>query len=513
MIRQTSILFFVLVVLTTTTGRASIAAAEPDASRAVILSDSLQQLAADRWSTAGGQWRPGASGITVTGGQGPRLMLTNQSLQDFELEVEVRTNAQAGVVFRVADSQPGVDAYRGYYVGVDAGAESILWGASEGAWRQIASRPGPIDSSHWYRLRLIVRDANVKVFVDNVAAGSTEFPIIDGIDQANRVGQVGLRSLGRESRFRNLVIRELEPLNAAPTYTNPLKPGIADPTVLLHEGIYYLYCTHSHDHPDMRRGIRLFTSPNLVNWDDRGYIVRNEDSWGDSRFWAPDIIERNGKFYLYYAADTRICVAVADSPAGPFKQIGDRPMSPDSIRIDAHVFQDDDGQCYFYYVHFNRGNEIWGGKLNDDMITVDESSLKRLIQPDQGWERHQAPIAEGPEVLKHNGVYYLTYSGSHFESPEYAVGYATSDSPLGPWKKYQYNPIMKSTAYAHGTAHHCITESLDGKEKWIVYHRHFSLTETEPRQLSIDRLRFVPQDDGPDVLAVWGPTSSPQPVP
>src|SRR5690606_2321273 len=137
-----------------------------------------------------------------------------------------------------------------------------------------------------------------------------------------------------------------------------------------------------------------------------------------------------------------------------------------------------------------------------------------MVRPDQAWERHQAPVVEGPEILKHKGVYYLTYSGSHFRHREYAVGYATSDSPLGPWKKYEFNPVMKSTAYALGTAHHCFVESPDGKELFIVYHRHHGPAGAEPRQLSIDRVRFVPDPrGGPDILEIHGPTSSPQPMP
>ena len=82
------------------------------------------------------------------------------------------------------------------------------------------------------------------------------------------------------------------------------------------------------------------------------------------------------------------------------------------------------------------------------------------------------------------------------------------------WKKHAFNPVMKSTAYAHGTAHHCFTESPDGKEIFIVYHRHSTLQKTEPRALSIDRVRFVPDPaGGPDILQIHGPTSSPQPLP
>ncbi|MGE4489238.1 MAG: family 43 glycosylhydrolase, partial [Kiritimatiellales bacterium] len=188
-------------------------------------------------------------------------------------------------------------------------------------------------------------------------------------------------------------------------------------------------------------------------------------------------------------------------------------MEPSTLRIDAHVLEDDDGQCYLYYVHFGAGNEIWGAKLNDDMLTVDESTLTRLIVPDQPWEQHQASVTEGPEVIRHKGLYYLTYSGSHYQNINYAVGYVVSDSPLGPFEKYEYNPILKSTAYAHGAGHHCLTTSPDGSELFIVYHRHKTLTTVNPRKLSIDRIRFVEQASGPDVLEVWGPTSSPQPVP
>lgn len=188
-------------------------------------------------------------------------------------------------------------------------------------------------------------------------------------------------------------------------------------------------------------------------------------------------------------------------------------MAPDSIKIDAHVFIDDDGSKYFYYVGFDNGNHIWGARLNDNMMSVDTSTMKHLIAPEAPWETHMANVAEGPVVLKHKGLYYMTYSGSHFESPYYSVGYAVAEHPLGPWKKYEYNPVMQSTPFAHGTAHHSLTVSPDKSEMFIVYHQHYSLNQTEPRKISIDRIRFVPQESGPDRLEAWGPTVTPQPLP
>ena len=217
-------------------------------------------------------------------------------------------------------------------------------------------------------------------------------------------------------------------------------------------------------------GFKVFTSTDLVHWTDQGWVLVEDDSWGDREFWAPEVIEKGGTFYIYYTVQERICVASSSSPLGPFKQKIHEPMEPESIRIDSHVFQDDDGKDYLYYVAFNNGNEIWGAELNSDMRTIEQSSMRLMIAPDQEWEKNRANVNEGPFVIKHKGTYYLTYSGSHVASPNYGVGYATASHPLGPWTKYAYNPILKSMSYVHGPGHHCFTTSPDGSEHWIVYH-------------------------------------------
>lgn len=492
---------------------AGLAAAAP----ALPFNADFSKFPASPWKSLGGTWSTAEGELKVTGGTGPKVVLDGLSAGDFQLDLELRAegeNAQAGIVFRGKDFSEGVDGFQGYYAGIKAGGNLVLWGSNDPKWRAIAFRPVEVKANTWYHLRLLVSGTNTKIFVDQKPITKDTWPIFDGIDPAFAKGGFALRALDGHASFRNLKINNFRSETLARSYTNPVQGGAADPVVFRHGGKYYAYTTYTPDFPRMPRGIRLYTSPDLVKWEDKGFVLKNEDSWGDSRFWAPDIVEKDGTFYLYYAADERMCVATAKSPEGPFKQEKEQPIEPSSIKIDGHVFEDDDGQRYFYYVTFGDGNEIWGGKLNDDMVTVDPGSLKVMVKPDQPWERHQWPVTEGPEILKHKGTYYLTYSGSHFENREYAVGYATSDSPLGPWEKFEFNPVMKSTAYGHGTAHHCFTTSPDGKETFIVYHRHNTLKETEPRALSIDRVRFAPNPaGGPDILQIHGPTSSPQPLP
>ena len=439
------------------------------------------------------------------------LLVDGVSDSDLEVTVEVKVleeGAKAGIVFR-AD---GIYEFKGYFAGIDTGDNLSVWQSVDGESEMIAAKPGEILARRWYKVRMLAGDDKMVLYVDNMKEPIARYPKIDGICKAFASGKVGLRAVGGKVSFRRFAVKEYRPAKLEKSYTNPVQDGCADPVVKIFDGTYYMYCTYTKRSQERKDGIRVFTSKNLVEWEDKGFAVTEDDSWGSHGFWAPDIVEKDGVYYLYYAAEERMCVVMADTPLGPFKQKEKKPIEPDSIKIDGHVFKDDDGQYYFYYVHFGEGNEIWGGKLNDDMVSVDEASLKMMVKPDEPWEQHMGWVTEGPEIIKHKGTYYLTYSGSHFMSPEYAVGYATSKSPLGPWKKYEYNPIMKSTSYAHGTAHHTLTTSPDGWDMFIVYHRHYSLDRANPRKLAVDRIQFVPQKSGPDILEVWGPTSSPQPI-
>ena len=98
---------------------------------------------------------------------------------------------------------------------------------------------------------------------------------------------------------------------------------LGDPFILLHDGVYYAYGTHAAD------GIEVYTSKDLKRWKRHGLALNKEDVWADSRFWAPEIYEIHGKFYMYYTADEHICVAISDSPVGPFRQKEKKPMIAD----------------------------------------------------------------------------------------------------------------------------------------------------------------------------------------
>lgn len=287
------------------------------------------------------------------------------------------------------------------------------------------------------------------------------------------------------------------------TYKNPVCDG-ADPFVLLHEGVYYLYSTNSSD------GFRVYSSKDMSTWVDRGYCLRAQDVMGDKWFWAPEVMFRNGNFYMVYVANEHLGIAVSESPLGPFVQKEKRWLN-ELNEIDGHFFVDDDGTVYLYFVRFDGGNVIWCAKMNDDLLSYDESTAKFLFRAEDEWELRDCSVVEGPFVLKHNGKYYLTYSANHTRSEDYAIGYAVADNPMGPFVKADCNPILKRNEYFNGTGHHSFTTSKNGKELICVYHaRPFRDTEC-PRRTCIDRAEFVPDPNGgDDVLVVYGPTSDEQ---
>ena len=179
-----------------------------------------------------------------------------------------------------------------------------------------------------------------------------------------------------------------------------------DPFIMLHESTYYAYGTHADD------GIEVYTSDDLQTWKYKGMALQKKDVWADRWFWAPEVYEVNGKFYMYYSADEHICVAIADSPAGPFIQSKKEPQIADEKCIDNSLFIDDDGTPYLFFDRFNDGLNIWVVELEKDLMSIKKETMHPCIHVSQAWEEVWPRVNEGPFVVKHNGIYYILNSAT-----------------------------------------------------------------------------------------------------
>ncbi|MGM9842973.1 MAG: family 43 glycosylhydrolase, partial [Muribaculaceae bacterium] len=263
--------------------------------------------------------------------------------------------------------------------------------------------------------------------------------------------------------------------------------NFADPYVLLDGDYYYAYGTNHGD------GIEVWRSKDLIGWEYKGLALHKDNCTEKQWFWAPEVYHKNGKYYMYFSANEHLFVATADSPTGPFYQQGGYQVQNilgSEKCIDSHVFFDDDGSAWLFFVRFTDGNCIWSCKLSGDLITPVSGTLKKCINVTQSWEQVLGRVTEGPNVVKHNGIYYLTYSANDYTSHSYAVGYATSSSiGSGSWSKYSGNPILKNMEDLVGCGHHTLFYDKNGNFK-IAYHAHYSTSSIHPRQLYIGDMYF-----------------------
>lgn len=298
------------------------------------------------------------------------------------------------------------------------------------------------------------------------------------------------------------------------TFSNPLDPQLADPHIIRHRGTYYVYAT-----TDGSRGFGVWSSPDLVNWQWRGWsFEKGANTWAQDEIWAPCVVEHAGRFYMFFNARNnpamghRICLAIADTPLGPFREHRAPLWDPGFAMIDAHCFIDRDGSAYLYYsrdISQFPVSETWVVPLSRDLLTV-TGQPTLCVTPDKEWE---GKWNEAPYVFRWGNRYVMLYSGPGYAYPTYSVGVATANSPLGPWTKDPFNPLMTRTPRISGPGHPSIIASPDDREMFIVYHTHMQREGGGARQLAIDRLRLTTGADGALRIEADGPTANAQPLP
>lgn len=266
----------------------------------------------------------------------------------------------------------------------------------------------------------------------------------------------------------------------------------ADPTARVFNGIVYLYPSHDIPAPESfprkdwfcMADYHVFSSTNLTDWTDHGVIVSQDKvDWVNPTsfsLWAPDCIERYGKYYFYFPANIRtgrgfgIGVAIADKPEGPYAP---QPEPIAKVRgIDPCVFIDRDGQAYIYYSL----NRIFAAKLKDSMTELASDPVVLGDLPTKG-------LVEGPFFFERNGKYYLTYP--HAENVTERLEYAIGDNPMGPFKVM--GVIMDETPMGTWTNHHSLVQYND--QWYLFYHQSaYSPKFDKNRSVCIDSLFFNP---------------------
>ena len=276
---------------------------------------------------------------------------------------------------------------------------------------------------------------------------------------------------------------------------NPLFPGwYADPEGAIFGKEYWIYPTYSAPYKQ-QVFFDAFSSTDLVHWKKHERILDTSAiKWAWRAMWAPSVVQHNNKYYFFFGANDiqsnneygGIGVAVADNPAGPFKDHLGKPLVAAFYNgaqpIDQFAFKDADGSYYLIYGGWRHCNIA---RLNADFtgfIPFADSAVFKEITP-EGY-------VEGPFMFIRNGKYYFMWSEGGWTGPDYSVAYAIGDSPFGPFKRIG-KILQQDPTIANGAGHHSVI-NIPGTDDWyIIYHRRpNSETGGNSRMTCIERMYF-----------------------
>lgn len=284
------------------------------------------------------------------------------------------------------------------------------------------------------------------------------------------------------------------PGSGNPSSGNPVFEGwYADPEGIIFGRQYWIYPTYSAPY-EKQVYFDAFSSPDLVQWTKHARILDTAAiRWAKKAIWAPSIIEKEGKYYLFFGANDiqsdqetgGIGVAVADKPEGPFRDHIGKPLVDrfhnGAQPIDQFVFKDGND----YYLIYGGWRHCNMARLNNDFtgfIPFEDGTVFKEVTPEK--------YVEGPFMFKKGGKYYFMWSEGGWTGPDYSVAYAVADSPLGPFKR-KGTILKQDPALATGAGHHSVIHNSRKDEWYIVYHRRpLGETDRNARVTCIDRMYF-----------------------
>ena len=254
----------------------------------------------------------------------------------------------------------------------------------------------------------------------------------------------------------------------------------SDPAPMVHNNRMYVYTGHDEDNADFfwMQEWRIYSTDDMVNWQDHGSPLALESfSWADDRAWASQCVERDGKFYWYICAHSKLSngmaigVAVSDTPTGPFRDAIGKPLFENGSwdHIDPTVLIDEDGQAWLmwgnpqcYYLKLNRDMISYSGELGRLDMTEEAFGGPMMSQREKG-KKYKDSYVEGPWLTKRNGTYQLLYAAGGV--PEH-ISYSTASSPTGPWKYAgEIMPLSNTNSFTN----HCGVADYKG-HSYFFYH-------------------------------------------
>ena len=301
---------------------------------------------------------------------------------------------------------------------------------------------------------------------------------------------------------------------AAAHYRNPIVQTCftTDPAPLnVGDSVLYVFTGHDEERADFfwMQEWRVYSTRDMVNWTDLGSPLALESfSWADDRAWAAQTIERNGKFYWYICAHSKISggmaigVAVADRPEGPYRDALGRPLYENGSwdHIDPTVWIDEQGQAWLAW-----GNpRVYVLQLREDMIhpkgdvqlvdMTEEGFGSPMMREREQGKTYKDSYVEGPWLIQRNGQWNLLYAAGGV--PEH-ISYSSAASPLGPW---HYEGEIMPLGGTDSFTNHCGFVTFRGHNYFFYHTGHLPGGGGFGRSTAVEEFQFTEDGRFPTIL-------------
>lgn len=236
------------------------------------------------------------------------------------------------------------------------------------------------------------------------------------------------------------------------------------------------YCSWSYD---------VLSSSDLKTWErhENSFSSRGANDqvlYGDFALYAPDCQYANGRYYMYYclaSGKSTEGVATSKSPAGPFIN-GTNINVFGHNEIDPCVFIDDDGQAYYIWGQFTAKM----ARMKPNMMEIDSTTIKDNIVTEKEHFFH-----EGGYMVKRNGIYYFVYAHMGRSGRPTCIGYATSKSPMGPFK---YGGVIIDNDHCDPGCWNNHGSIAEFNGKWYVFYHRSTHGSNTMRKACVEPITF-----------------------
>lgn len=222
--------------------------------------DRFKENRAQEWRAFGGAWRlKDGMVINQSDESGAKIITGSPDWTDYQMTSDVQMlghGGDVGILLRVNEAETGIDAYRGYYIGLRSGEDALIMGAANHDW--LEGRPVSMRSKVrfgvWYRIHAVIVACDIAAEVTDLQTGLSTWGGLHDEDCV-RAGQVGLRSMGTGARWKNIIVeeateRDLQLLRShIATMGTPQYPSREDDYARMREQLSERPQTSSHDLP------------------------------------------------------------------------------------------------------------------------------------------------------------------------------------------------------------------------------------------------------------------------